>query len=411
MVKHESSRWPAETSQHLSDNARIGLTSNMVVHRLIIVLSLAYLVQISHAVHHMKQPPIHTVNRRDSDLPLRVTNQCQDDLWPAILTDAGNGPGTSGFHLAGGASQSFSVSADWKGRVWARTNCSTNGIGGAMCTTGDCGQLQCQGAGQPPATLAEFTYAGANNQAFYDLSLVDGYNIPMGIISLLSESNNPNLTDIPPNMMNPICVASAGLIGAVSDTSDQSFGSNASYPIPLEQTVTPSFVEGWCPFPLLLLPPQRPGNGIYPYPDDNIQRPLFSPCLSACAKWSADRYCCTGSYDSPSSCQPSYYSTQAKKVCPDAYSYAFDDQTSTFIIPQGGGFEVVLCPAGRSSNILAVFGDQQKQVAQSGYVTRSIEQLAQNRTYIAEKNEGVSRVGDVASSVAAFLVLAVWSCF
>lgn len=31
---------------------------------------------------------------------------------------------------------------------------------------------------------------------------------------------------------------------------------------------------------------------------------------------------------------------------------AFDDQTSTFIVPSGAGFEVVLCPGGRSTNIL-----------------------------------------------------------
>lgn len=31
---------------------------------------------------------------------------------------------------------------------------------------------------------------------------------------------------------------------------------------------------------------------------------------------------------------------------------AFDDQTSTFIVPSGAGFEIVLCPGGRSTRIL-----------------------------------------------------------
>jgi hypothetical protein len=32
---------------------------------------------------------------------------------------------------------------------------------------------------------------------------------------------------------------------------------------------------------------------------------------------------------------------------------AFDDQTSTFIIPSGAGFNIIFCPGGRSSNILS----------------------------------------------------------
>jgi len=38
----------------------------------------------------------------------------------------------------------------------------------------------CRGAGaSPPATLAEFTLDGAGGKDFYDVSLVDGYNLPM----------------------------------------------------------------------------------------------------------------------------------------------------------------------------------------------------------------------------------------
>ena len=109
---------------------------------------------LSYTLHHMQQPPLHTVNHRDSDLPLRVTNKCSEDIYPAVLTQAGVGPDTSGFHLAPGDSRPLTVSADWQGRVWARTNCTfdsngnpRSGQGGAACTTGDCGRfLECQGA-------------------------------------------------------------------------------------------------------------------------------------------------------------------------------------------------------------------------------------------------------------------------
>ena len=51
---------------------------------------------------------------------------------------------------------------------------------------------------------------------------------------------------------------------------------------------------------------------------------------------------------------------------------AFDDQTSTFIIPSGGGFEVTFCPKGRSSNILKVYKQQLAQLSETGSVSESL---------------------------------------
>ena len=88
-------------------------------------------------------------------LPLRVTNNCKESIWPAILTQEGTPPASSGFLLQPGETNPQTVGLDWKGRVWARTNCSfpntgsvpASGQGGAPCETGDCGMfLQCQGA-------------------------------------------------------------------------------------------------------------------------------------------------------------------------------------------------------------------------------------------------------------------------
>lgn len=54
-------------------------------------------------------------------------------------------------------------------------------------------------------------------------------------------------------------------------------------------------------------------------------------------------------------------------MCPDAYSFAFDDRASTFVVPAltasdaaagggggGVGWEVRFCPGGRSTDILGV---------------------------------------------------------
>ncbi|XP_066354997.1 thaumatin-like pathogenesis-related protein 2 [Miscanthus floridulus] len=53
--------------------------------------------------------------------------------------------------------------------------------GTGHCDTGDCaGALSCTVSGQPPATLAEYTIGGTgNNQDYYDISVVDGYNLAM----------------------------------------------------------------------------------------------------------------------------------------------------------------------------------------------------------------------------------------
>lgn len=170
-------------------------------------------------------------------------------------------------------------------------------------------------------TLAEFTLASSSGQTFYDISLVDGYNMPMGIISLYPESGNSSLTDIPPNLTNPICIGTAALLALKGSMADAYLGSNSSFPIPLDQTVSQDDVDRWCPWDLQLNPPTQPEDGIYPYPDDIIQRPLFNPCFSACAKYNYPRDCCTGRYNSPNICKPSLYSVEAKKVCPDAYSF------------------------------------------------------------------------------------------
>lgn len=130
-------------------------------------------------------------------------------------------------------------------------------------------------------------------------------------------------------------------------------GTNSSYPLPFLSNISSSDVASWCPWDLQVDPPTAPGDGVYPYPDSNIVRPAFDPCFSACAKYNDDADCCNGKYNSPQACKPNYYATAIKTVCPDAYSYAYDDQTSTFIIPAGAGFEVVFCPGGLSTNILA----------------------------------------------------------
>lgn len=107
--------------------------------------------------HHFKRfppevgPLIHLKKRQNNGgTPLVVTNNCADDIWPGISTQSGNGPDNTGFRLSNGDTYNLTVSENWQGRVWGRTNCSFNSQGSAnggqsACTTGDCnGALQCR---------------------------------------------------------------------------------------------------------------------------------------------------------------------------------------------------------------------------------------------------------------------------
>jgi hypothetical protein len=69
-------------------------------------------------------------------------------------------------------------------------------------------------------------------------------------------------------------------------------------------------------------------------------------CKSACDEFGAPQYCCTGAYGAPTTCTPTQYSLAFKAACPTAYSYAYDDATSTFTCKAPSGYAITFCPAG-----------------------------------------------------------------
>ncbi|KAG5539680.1 hypothetical protein RHGRI_020028 [Rhododendron griersonianum] len=103
-----------------------------------------------------------------------IRNNCGYTVW------AGAVPG-GGRRLDRGQTWTINPPAGTKqARVWPRTGCNFNGAGQGRCQTGDCGGvLECRGYGQPPNTLAEYALNQYQNQDFIDISLVDGFNVPM----------------------------------------------------------------------------------------------------------------------------------------------------------------------------------------------------------------------------------------
>ncbi|KAJ7967181.1 Thaumatin [Quillaja saponaria] len=214
-------------------------------------------------------------------------NRCDYTVWPGILANAGSPRlDSTGFELPKETSRSFQSPTGWSGRFWGRTGCSFDGSGLGSCLTGDCGsgQVECNGAGAaPPATLAEFTL-GTGGQDFYDVSLVDGYNLPMIVEG----------------------TGGSGLCASTGCTTD---------------------LNQQCPSEL------KVGDG--------------DACKSACEAFGSPEYCCSGEYATPSTCRPSVYSEMFKAACPRSYSYAYDDATSTFTCA-GADYTLTFCPSSPS---------------------------------------------------------------
>ena len=110
------------------------------------------LTPLTYAEHHMKRSIDSRQSSSDRTIPLLVANWCPDTIWPAVLSQAGNGPQNTGFQLKSGANQSLYVSSNWQGRVWGRTNCTNFSPGQRACTTGDCGGVLLKTAGQDQRT-------------------------------------------------------------------------------------------------------------------------------------------------------------------------------------------------------------------------------------------------------------------
>uniref|UniRef100_A0A8R1DZE5 Thaumatin-like protein n=1 Tax=Caenorhabditis japonica TaxID=281687 RepID=A0A8R1DZE5_CAEJA len=212
---------------------------------------------------------------------ITIYNKCPFTIWPGIL-GPGN-PAEGGFKLDGGQSRNIDVDHSWKSaRIWARTGCDEN----FNCETGFCkNSEQCNGAGGvPPASLAEFTLNGHEGKDFYDVSLVDGYNIPV----LIEPQGGDG------------CQRAGGCIRSMNDE---------------------------CPADLAVK--GLNGNTV--------------ACKSACLAYNTDEYCCRGEFGTPDKCHRSAVAQQFKNACPTAYSYAYDDASSTFTCQNSATYVVQFC--------------------------------------------------------------------
>jgi hypothetical protein len=210
------------------------------------------------------------------------TNRMSQTIWVAAAPSATSPLAATGWVLPAGQSVTITTPNNLNTRFWGRTGCVFNSAGVGHCQTGDCGGLfQCKGWGTIPATLAEVNFDAWDSLDFYDVSMVDGSNLPMYI----------NITK-----------SSGGTVDKIS--SDGCVPAGCTKPV-----VCPSILD------------VKVGSTVV-------------GCISACARLGTDQLCCRGQYSSRAACDPSTwpidYAAVFKKAEPYAYSYVDDDATSVF---------------------------------------------------------------------------------
>ncbi len=201
-----------------------------------------------------------------------VVNSCARTVWAAALPDS-TFPGGP-IEVAPGDSFRVGVDNGWSGRIWGKVQCTTTN-----------GKLAC--AGDPfPSSLAELTLtSSATGLDFYDVSLVDGFNLPIAIEAVGHTADPAH----PYDCGSPTCAADL----------------NATCPQPLQDSVD---------------------GGVL-----------------ACAN---DECKVLGDNDASSTdcIYPNSYTEYFKNACPTSYSYPSDDPTSTFTCKGYNDYAVVFCP-------------------------------------------------------------------
>ncbi len=223
--------------------------------------------------------------------PRTVTfvNRTDEAIWVAATPAALSG--ATGWKLPVGASVSVQVSDSYNGRIWGRTGCHFGTGGRGRCETGDCGgRFQCTGWGEIPATLAEFDLDSYDHLDFYDVSMVDGSNLPMYINTVGGTT--------PDKINSRGCEQGRGCTSTVK-----------------------------CPARLRVRTDGR-----------------LVACISPCARFGTDRYCCRGQFAkgcSPAHTWPVDYALDFKRAEPYAYSWSGDNATSVFTCAGGCSYRIV----------------------------------------------------------------------
>ncbi|XP_073107603.1 thaumatin-like protein 1 [Elaeis guineensis] len=243
-----------------------------------------------------------------------VVNQCSYTVWAAWADLSNNGGGQQ---LNQGETWIVTVHAGTTAnRIWGRTGCSFDANGNGHCQSGDCGKLACTSYGSPPNTLAEFALnqnspGYYNNLDFIDISLTQGFNVPMNFRSTSASSS---------------IVISASSSVVIQFSVDISLVQGFNVPMDFRSTSSDCSVDIQCTADVVGQCPSA--------------LKVAGGCDDPCTIFNTPQYCCP----SGSSCEPTTYSEFFKSLCPNAFSYPKDDATSIFTCLGGTNYNVTFCP-------------------------------------------------------------------
>jgi Thaumatin family/Ricin-type beta-trefoil lectin domain len=213
-----------------------------------------------------------------------VVNNCVHPVYPGLYPPVYQ---NGGWAMAPGTSVSITVPSNFNGRLWGRTGC--NGASPAQCATGQCGGvgLQCAGTtGQAGTSLAEFNLNAAGTD-WYNVSYVDGFDLPVGV----SVSNG--------SCVSPRTCSNLPLTACSPDLRSGNYCLS-----PCTRYNTDQFC---C-------------RGVYGVPQTCVV-----------SQW-------------PASAQS--YVNNIHSACPNEYAYAYDDAVGLHTCPTGASYTITFCPAG-----------------------------------------------------------------
>lgn len=326
-----------------------------------------------------------------SDRQFTFINYCAQDLY--IGAQGNPLPAGGGFKLVAGQTQAFTIAGNTQAaRFWPRTGCGLDASGHLSCETGDCplppagytgsnDGTQCvdgsaQVGGNPPATIAEFTLGGSGPQAnfpdFYDISLVDGFNVPIEVVPLdgsgvqgtgnfscgTSACKAFDCANVPPelqikNQAGEI-IACSSICIAVNNATQR-----ALFPSSLGAIWTGTDPVLGHPMKDLVCCTCGDGNG---------------GCASPTCEYGCSPYNTPSASELGGKCDVNtwplasdgqHYQTAFSSQCPQAYSWQFDDTQATFqcVAPD---YQISFCPPLTAKAVGAIGGPKGYTPVDSG---------------------------------------------
>lgn len=317
---------------------------------------------------------------------LTFFNNCDETIWVGM---AGNALPGGGFFESGGwempsdpqgkAPYEIKITLGWQGRFWPRTGCTfeENGScpcgvknenpcmhpGPSCCDTGGClgadnitFQLVC-GSGQgglAPASLFEFSFDADGGPIVgpydtYDMSLVDGFNVPVQIkpkdgtynttpdpgqdsdfwCKVKGCKENPACPDLLKYKDNKSCLGPC-----LKATNDLGYSGNDKARICCDNSnITPTCDSG-CADNCYI-----DGFGCSPFGPGDNQEKCYATTPKKHGYWGDDPLIGADALQ---------YIDNVKLVCPTVYSWQFRDKDSTFTCRKTDGivdYEITFCPS------------------------------------------------------------------